>query len=420
MVARLMRHTLSNRLSQNTLILLASNGGSAVLAFALSVIIGRVLGENGLGTYAAALAWIYPLSLITEFGLGTLITRDIAQNPQKTEDYVRASIQARLLIGGGLMLLVWILAPMLSADMAVVQGVRLSVPMIVLVPLYGTFTAVFRARQVMQPIAILNLGMLIAQVLLTASVFLAGWGIQAAFVVNVLTSTGQVLAAWWIYWRGFRQIERDTSRPYTAIGALLRRAMPFAIAAILGAMQLRLNFILLETFAGTPVVGQYAAASRFIEAAIMIPAALFGALFPVLSEMKNEPLKLSRLMRGIQVGLVVYALCLAIGAWLFGDSVINLTYGTRFVDSILILQVLVWSLLPSLLKSSHILYWYALGYEQHVNIITGIVLLLQFGLSLWLISDYGAIGAAVVMIITDSASLVMLWGMSIVHRKNAV
>jgi O-antigen/teichoic acid export membrane protein len=409
-----------SRLSQNTLVLLVSNGGSAVLAFALSVIIGRVLGENGLGIYAAALAWIYPLSLITEFGLGTLITRDIAQASEKTEEYVQASILARLLIGGGLMLLVWLLAPLLSADAAVVQGMRLSVPMIVLVPLYGTFTAIFRARQVMQPIAILNLGMLLAQVLLTASVFLAGWGIQAAFVVNVLTSAGQVLAAWWIYRRDFRQDGRDSSHPDIAIGKLLRRALPFAIAAILGAMQLRLNFILLETFAGTPVVGQYAAASRFVEAATMIPAALFGALFPVLSEMKNEPLKLSRLMRGIQVGLMVYALCLAIGAWLFGDSVINLTYGTRFADSILLLQVQVWSLLPGLLKSSHILYWYALGYEQHVNIITAIVLLLQFGLSLWLISNYGAVGAAVVMIVTESTSLIMLWGMSIVHRKNAV
>ncbi|MDQ7023950.1 MAG: flippase [Anaerolineae bacterium] len=411
---------LHNRLSRNTLILLFSNGGSAILSFVLSVIIGRMLGENGLGVYAAALAWIFPLSLMTEFGLGTLITRDIAHSPEKTEDYVRLAVMIRLFIGGGLMLLVWIIAPLLSDDFAVIQGLRLSVPMILLVPLYGTFTAVFRARQVMKPIAVLNLSMLMAQVILTASVFLSGGGVQAALIVNVVTSMGQVIAAWAIYRRNFvRQHTkrgRDTPSPYTLVN-LLKRALPFAVAAILGALQLRLNFIFLEQFAGTIVVGQYVAASRFVEAALMIPAALFGALFPALSEMKHDPLRLKRLMRWIQLGLAIYGVLFGLGVWFFGTSVMRLTYGATFESSILILQVLAWSLLPSLLKSSRILYYYATGYENRVNIITAIVLMLQFALSLWLIRDYGAFGAAFTMIVTESASLFLLLGMSVMHRK---
>lgn len=412
---------LHNRLSHNTLILLFSNGGSAVLSFVLSVIIGRMLGENGLGVYAAALAWIFPLSLITEFGLGTLITRDIAHSPENTEDYVRLSVIARLVIGGGLMLLVWIAAPFLSNDFAVVQGLRLSVPMIVLVPLYSTFTAVFRARQVMQPIAILNLSMLIAQVILTATVFLAGSGVQAALGVNVVTSGGQVIAAWAIYRRDFSARDvivrgRGTPSSYK-LTDLLKRAFPFAIAAILGAMQLRLNLILLEQFAGTSIVGQYVAASRFVEAGLMIPAALFGALFPALSEMKNDTKKLKQLMRWIQLGLATYGVFFGLGVRLFGASIIKLTYGATFESSIIILQVLAWSLLPSLLKSSRILYWYALGYENRVNIITAIVLILQFGLSMWLIREYSAIGAAVTIIVTESVSLLLLFGVRLPKKS---
>jgi PST family polysaccharide transporter len=288
--------------------------------------------------------------------------------------------------------------------------------MIVLVPLYGTFTAVFRARQIMQPIAMLNLGMLIAQVILTASVFLAGWGVHAALGVNVITSAGQVLAAWWIYRCDFRDRQ---GTPNISIISLLKRAFPFAIAAILGAMQLRLNLIFLEKFAGTSTVGQYAAASRFIEAAtMMIPAALFGALFPALAEMKDDIPKLNRLMRWIHFGLTGYAICFGLGAWLFGASVVQLTYGTAFDSSIVILQILAWSLLPGLLKSSRILYCYALGYENRVNIIMAIVLVLQFSLSIWLIRDYAAIGAALTIIITESVSLILLWGMNIAHRKH--
>src|SRR5690606_28302176 len=60
---------------------------------------------------------------------------------------------------------------------------------------------------------------------------------------------------------------------------LLRRAWPFALAAILAALQARTGTILLERLTDTTQVGYYAAATRFVEAARMIPNALFGALF---------------------------------------------------------------------------------------------------------------------------------------------
>jgi O-antigen/teichoic acid export membrane protein len=392
-----------------------SNGGSAILSFLLSVLIARAVGANGLGVYVAALAWIFPLSLITEFGLGTLITRDIAQSPEKTDTYIRIAVIVRLLIGGGLMLLIWLIAPLLTDDIAVIQGLRVSVPMIVLVPLYGTFTAVFRARQVMQPIAILNLGMLIAQVLLTASVFRSGLGVQAALIVNVLTSGGQLGVAWWIYQSDFASNVAFDSN--IAIIQLLKQALPFAIAAILGAMQLRLNFILLEQFAGTNTVGQYAAASRFVEAGLLIPAALFGALFPALAAMKNELFRLNQLLRRIQFGLALYGLGFGTIVALLAATIIQWTYGTGFALSVLILQILAWTLLPGVLKSSLILYWYARGYENRVNIVTALVLLLQFVLSFWLIRQYGVIGAAVTIVITEIAALVLLWGMRFVSLK---
>jgi O-antigen/teichoic acid export membrane protein len=406
---------LQNRLSQNTIVLLVSNGGSAILSFLLSVLIARVVGASGLGVYASALAWIFPLSLITELGLGTLITRNIAQSPENTASYIRVAILIRLIIGGGLMLLIWLIAPLLTNDIAMIQGLRISVPMIVLVPLYGTFTAVFRARQVMQPIAILNLGMLVAQVLLTAIVFRAGLGVQAALIMNMLTSGGQVAVAWWIYRRDFVSIAAFDNN--IAIMELLKQALPFAIAAILGAMQLRLNFILLEQFTGTNTVGQYAAASRFVEAGLLIPAALFGALFPALSALKNEPFRLNQLLRRIQSGLTLYGLCFGITVSLLAPAIIHWTYGTVFTAAISILQILAWALLPGVLKSSLILYWYARGYENRVNIITGIGLAVQFVLSLWLIRVYGAIGAAITIVITESAALVLLWGMRFVSPK---
>jgi O-antigen/teichoic acid export membrane protein len=115
---------MSSRISRNTITLLTSNVGSAALSFILSVLIGRVLKQDGLGVYTAALAWVFPLSLIAEFGLASLMTRDIAQTPDSADDYLRSTTLARLWIGGGLMLALVIFAPALSSDPAVIARVE--------------------------------------------------------------------------------------------------------------------------------------------------------------------------------------------------------------------------------------------------------------------------------------------------------
>ncbi|MGJ3238337.1 MAG: oligosaccharide flippase family protein [Anaerolineae bacterium] len=393
------------RLGRNTMALLVSNGGSALLSFGLSVLIGRWLGESGLGIYASVLAWVFPLSLITEFGLGTLITRDVASEPQQAHAYLRASVSARLLIGGGLLALVWWSAPLLSDNASIVQGLRLSSPLIVILPFYSSFTAIFRVRQIMQPIAYLNLSMLVGQVTLTALVLVRGGDIMSVLAVNVLTSAGQLALAWVVYRRGFYQA--TTAR--ISLKPILRAAMPFAVAAVLAAVQSRAVIILLEQFSTTSAVGYYAAASRFVEAGRMLPHAFFDALFPLLAGLASTPLQLERVFRRMIAGLTLFGVLFGIGITLSAMPLITLSYGETFAPSMPVLIVLAWGLLPLLLKSGRTLYWYAQGAESFVNRITALVLVIQIALGIVFIPRYGVMGAAVVVVISEIFATLLLF-----------
>jgi O-antigen/teichoic acid export membrane protein len=399
--------TAHNRLSRNTLILLISNVGSAGLSLLLSVLIGRALGGEGLGVYVTVLAWIFPLSLLAEFGLGTLITRDVAQDPDAGPTYLRATAAARLWLGGALVALLLFLSPRLSDDPAVVRGLQISAPLIIILPLFGTFTALFRARQIMWPIPWLNVGMLVVQVGLTALVFLNGGDVIAALIVNVVTSAGQLAAAWLIYqWRFKVGTQRDV--PLQA-SVLLRRALPFAIAAVLFALQIRISIIMLERLASTSEVGYYAAASRFVEAGRMIPNAFFGALFPALAVLAVQPLRLNQTFTRTMLGLASYGLLLGIVFVPLSSWIVEATFGASFASAVPVLQLLMWSLLPALLRAGRTLYWYALGQESFVNIVTGVALALQIALCWWLIPRFGALGAAFATIIVESLAFAMLW-----------
>ncbi len=397
---------MTSRLSRNTFTLLVSNGGSAVLSFLLSVLIGRTLGEGGLGVYTTALAWIFPLTLIAEWGLGTLITRDVAQDTSQSHAYLQQTTLFRLGIGSILLLVTLLLAPLASDDPLVVQGILISAPLILILPYYGSFTAIFRAHQIMRPIAFLNIGMLISQVTLTALVFLNGGDVIDALLVNTITSTGQLIVAWGIYRKAFYQSD---SKHTLDIKRLFRRAFPFAIAAILAALQARISIILLEQYTNTSQVGYFSAASRFIEAGKMLPNALFGALFPALSALIANPAQMERLFRRISLGLAGFGGFVAITLTLLAHTILLLTYGVDFLPATEVLQLLGWSLLPSLLRAGRTLYWYAYEQESWVNKVNAIVLIVQVILSILLIPTLSAIGVALVLLIIEWLAVILLW-----------
>lgn len=397
------------RLSHNTLILLASNVGSAILAFLLSVLIGRMFGDEGLGVYAAALAWVFPLTLIAEFGLGTLITREVAANPHMAAGYLRATGQIRLIFGGGLTLLLLLMAPLLSDNQAIVMGLWISSPLLLIAPIFGAYTAVFRARQIMWPIAVLNIGMLIAQVILTAAIFITGGGVLVALAVNSATSAGQLVAAWGLWRLKFSgQTAAVDDEPALHLGLWIKRAWPFALAGVLAAAQMRLSFILLEGLRDTGEVGYYAAANRFAEAGRMIPNAVFGALFPALAALSSSMVNMRRLFRRVMLGLMGYGLLLGLSFSVISTAAITLTYGDVFAPAAPVLSAGMWALLPGLLRAGATLYWYAAGREMFANRVTLISLLVQVAFSLLLIPDMGALGAVIALLITEGVALMLL------------
>lgn len=397
----------AHRLSRSALTLLISGGGGALLLFALSAVIGRGTGQAGLGVYAAALAWVFPLALLAEFGLGTLITRDAAQDAHSGPLYLRATLRARLLLGGGLAGALFTAAPVLSSEAAVVDGLRLSAPLVLFAPLFAALTAVFRARQAMWPVALLNLGMLGAQLGLTVIALAAGGDARAALAINTATSAGQLGAAWLIYrWR----FALPATAPLPLGRDLLRRAWPFALAGVLAALQARLGLLLLEQLVDVVETGYYAAASRFIEAGRLAPMALFTALLPALSALTAQPGEMARLFRRVLIGVSLYAGALALALTALAEPALRLAFGDGFAPAAPTLVIGAWGLLAALPRAALTLYWYARAGERLVNGVLAAMLASQAALGLWLIPLHGAAGAALALALVEAGALAALWG----------
>jgi len=56
----------------------------------------RILGPAGLGAYAFAIAIIWYFIIFSNFGLGTLLTREVAKDRKAADRYLASTILARM------------------------------------------------------------------------------------------------------------------------------------------------------------------------------------------------------------------------------------------------------------------------------------------------------------------------------------
>ncbi len=384
----------TNRLSKNTIILLLNNISTAALVFALTVIITRGLGDAALGQYAAVMAWVLPLTVWVDFGISTLITRDVAQNRAQARHYLHLSYPLRLMVGVSTISIVQAAATWMSDDPFVVLALRIGIWLVLIDALFGSYTAIFRAWEIMWPILVLNVGLLVLQIFGALLIVVWGGDVSHLLLVIVGADLTQLVATWFV-WRYLQnRISISGENPMISYRQMMRGAYPFAVAGVLAVLQTRVVIILLDQFDTSAAVGWYAAASRLVEAARMAPSALFVALFPRLASLVNDQVAFQRLFRRASVGVFIYAVIIGLLSFVGARSAIRLIFGAAFDNSVAVLMILAWALVPGLLRALLTLQLYAYKQEQRVNLLIGLALAFQIAVGLVLIPAYGPSGAA--------------------------
>lgn len=398
------------RVATNTIILAGVNVSSAVFGFLISVIIGRGLGDAGLGRFSLVLAWTFALSICAEFGLNTLITREVARHREAADQYLEASTLAKISLSLILIAALEMATPAIVREGETIVGLRLGAFLILFNALYGSFTAIFRAFEQMLPILILNSGGLLIQLTGTFVLLSNGQGVFALVVLAIAVQLLQIAAAFLLYRTAFPHSTGQIALDTALLSQLLRAAFPFAMAGILSVVEMRVNFVLLGALQDERAVGWYSAATRFSEATKFLPNAFFGAVFPAFTTMSAHvsSVDMDNNFRRTRWALTLFAFAVAIALSALAQPAITQSFGPAFGPAEPVLVILAWSLIPALVNGLTILYFYSRGDEAFVNKMMGLALLLQIVTAIPLIRLFGAQGAALSALFGDIVLGVLL------------
>ena len=376
------------------------------LTLALLVVLGRVEGSEGVGTFVFAMAWAELAAIPLNMGFDRHFLRRVARDRAELEASLLNVLALKLVRALPVVAASWLLLWALNYHGETATAVHLLTFAFLFESVRLTLVAAFNGVERGDLVGTLMVVQRLVSGVLGALVLVLGWGVVAVAAMYVVGTAAAVAV-------GVRALVRRVGLGRPALSAERRRelrrgSLAFGAQDIFSSGIARLDTVLLSLMAASAVVGVYGAAYRLLEATLFIPAAALGAfsaMYTYLDEHSTPTIR-AAYARSIKLVFVLLLPC-AIPLAVIPGPILELFYGDGFEGGAgalryLALTIVVLgnvmlnsSLIASRLDPRSILRCFAAGFAVNV------------GLNVALIPPLGATGAALAMLGTE----LLLWAM---------
>ena len=378
----------------NTAFLAGARVIERVTSLVLTFLIARTLGPEGLGTYAAAIAFYALLATAGELGVTNFLVREIAKEPSRTNQYL---VHLSAMATGASVVLTAGAVVILSAT-GTELGTAVGIVMFGVCPriLNTIQEAVFVAhhRVAFQTYATFGTGVL--NLAASAALLATGHGVfslLAAFVVIQYLVTAFYFV---VIHRVIARVQWEFA--FSTARTLITELKTFTALSLLGALFARPEIIILSLVSSPEQVGYYSAAQKVVDVWHFIPQTLMVNVFPVLSRSYDRA---DQRAQAIQDTAITYLLAIALPLCavtaVCARPIVDALYGPDFDPAVVALRLLSLNLV---IYSFHSLYWRVLaarGEQDRVLRVQLATILPRLGGAFVLCSRLGSLGAAISM-----------------------
>ncbi len=368
----------------------------------------RYLGPERYGSLTIALVFIAVAVPLTDLGLYTIATRELAKRPQA------ASTVLRHVFGMGLVLSAIVTVATLAVVETVYSGASrflvreavaiLAIQIVVAAP-GASIAAILVARERFYPLvvgAFLSAAVLLCMLLAATTLDWGFSGLVAAYAAGAAAGSLAPLA--------FAR-ETLTLRPAydaTEWREIATRAAPLGGVLVLGHIYLRADTFLISFLRSDAEVALYGVAYKVVELLMVFPALFVLTFFPVLSRLQPHDPDLNGIVAKATVALELVTVPLLVVLIGFADPVVSVIAGPGFGGAAGILRVLMVALGLIYFNTLYFGVLTAQGLQRRLFWILIGVLLCNVPINLILIPLWGARGAALAVVASELTALFLI------------
>lgn len=397
----------ARRIAKNTGVLLVAQIISMVLGFFYIMYTARYLGAEGFGVLSFALAFTGMFGIFSDMGLSQLIVREVARDKTLAGKYVGNAIFIKIILSIFTLFFIFIAINIFNYP----QKTIVVVSLIALSVIVGAFNKIFYSIfQAFEKMEFQSIGQIISSVLLFSGAMIAifyEYDIVAFALLYLVVSIVNLVYSLFI---SISKFTKPTIKyEYIFWKELFKEGLPFAITGISINIYLWIDTVMLSILKGDEVVGLYNAAYRIVLVLLFIPVIFNYSIFPLMSQYfisSENALKIS--FQKLFKSMIFIGLPLGFGIMVIADKIVLLIYGNQFINSIIILQILIWSAVLIFARSPFERLLESINRQTLVTTIFIIGALFNVTANLILIPKYSYIGAGIATVFTDLIVLIFL------------
>jgi O-antigen/teichoic acid export membrane protein len=399
--------TNTRSIAKNSLVPMALNLFNRGIDFVFAAFYLRFLGPFEAGSYATAIAIAGWFEIVSNFGLNTLVIRDVSQDKSQAARYLLNSTLLRF--GTSLVACLPIFVYVWGRSQV---GVPLSREMVAAIALFmigmlfsgmgqGIAGLFYAFEQAEWPAAIATVTTIL-KVGFGVLVLLLGFGFvglaAVSIVVNVITVLVLAMAAWRLIPFG-----GGWGVDWHLQGRMVQRSYPLMLNHFFAVIFFQIDIPILQQIRGDTEVGWYNSAYKWVNAINVVPAFFTFALFPIIARQVQSSLADARRTFRMSIKLMLLvALPVATLTTFLAPLLIRLLGGNAFLPhGALALQLIIWSIPFGWMNSVTNYVLIALGREKVLTwaFLAGVSF--NVAANLLFIPHYGYAAAAVTTILSE-------------------
>jgi O-antigen/teichoic acid export membrane protein len=398
------------RIAKNSLAPMAMALINRLVDFAFALLMLRILTPEGAGRFQFAVVFIGYAEILTRFGLGTLLTREVARDRTQGNAYFSNVTILRVLLWVASLPLMgialWLYVVFGGVAPETVIAVGLFAVGLFLSNISDALTALFYSYEKAEYPAAISTVTTVIRVSLGALALLLGGGVIGLAGVSVVANTASVIVLGSLLWRKvFRPgFDNDPGLRRHMMG----ESLPLMINHLLATLFFRIDILILQPTWGDRAVGFYGAAYKYIDGINIIPSYFTLALFPLMSRYAKTAR--DSLVRSYILSLrllLMIALPISVGTPFIARELILILGGSQYLpDSMIALQILIWFLPFSFINQVTQYVLIAIDQQHFLTKAFIIGVVFNVGVNLYLIPRYGYQAAAVTTIFSEWALLI--------------
>ncbi len=395
------------RVAKNTGVIIVGKIINGSIGLVIVIFLARYLGPSNFGIYSFIFAYLGFFVIITDFGIGLILIREISRDRAKADRFIGNAIIIKIILslfalGLACLIISFLHYPFNTKLLIYIASLGF------LLSFRSLYGLIFQVNLRMEyPLLVSVVMNLLRLVLFLYLIFL-----KAPLLWFIIVVIFNIFPEFLL----IRHLSRRFVRPKFEINLviwkyLFKESWPLVLTAVFIMIYHRIDQLMLFQMKGDEAVGYYSAAVGLPEALAIFPSAFMTSVFPLMSRYFQTSRQ--SLVQAYTLSfkyMLMLIIPIAVGTTLLSSSLISLIYGESFLPSAPALSILIWSEVFVFYGLIHYEILISTNKQRVYFLFASIGAVVNVTLNLILIPRYGIVGASIATLISYILSAGLIIG----------